>query len=57
MIGNGDIHSVEDMKAMMEQTGCDAVMIGQGIVGNPFLIQECADYFTGQKHEFTLKCE
>lgn len=55
VIGNGDIHSVEDMKAMMEQTGCDAVMIGRGIVGNPFLIQECADYFTGQKHEFTLE--
>ncbi len=55
VIGNGDIRSVEDMKAMMEQTGCDAVMIGRGIVGNPFLIQECADYFTGEHHEFTLE--
>lgn len=55
VIGNGDIRSVEDMKRMMEETGCDAVMIGRGIVGNPFLIQECADYFTGEHHEFTLE--
>ena len=55
VIGNGDIRSVEDMKAMMEQTGCDGVMIGRGIVGNPFLIQECTDYFTGEHHEFTLE--
>lgn len=55
VIGNGDIRSVEDMVKMMEETGCDAVMIGRGIVGNPFLIQECADYFTGEHHEFTLQ--
>jgi nifR3 family TIM-barrel protein len=55
VIGNGDVKSVEDMIAMFEQTGCDAVMIGRGIVGNPFLIQECVDYFTGEHHEFTLQ--
>lgn len=54
VIGNGDIRSVQDMEQMMEQTGCDAVMIGRGIIGNPFLIQECTDYFTGEHHEFTL---
>lgn len=52
VIGNGDIKSVEDMKAMLDQTGCDGVMIGRGIIGNPFLIQECADYFSGEYHEF-----
>lgn len=55
VIGNGDVTSVEDMKRMLEETGCDGVMIGRGITGNPFLIQECADYFTGEHHEFTLE--
>ncbi|MCF0258531.1 MAG: tRNA dihydrouridine synthase DusB [Erysipelotrichaceae bacterium] len=55
VIGNGDIRSVQDMKDMMEQTGCDAVMIGRGIIGNPFLIQECVDEFTGEHHEFSLE--
>lgn len=55
VIGNGDVTSVEEMVRMMEETGCDGVMIGRGIVGNPFLIQQCADYFTGEHHEFTLE--
>lgn len=55
VIGNGDIRSVQDMVEMMNETGCDAVMIGRGIIGNPFLIQECADYFSGDHHEFTLE--
>ncbi len=54
VIGNGDVKSVEDMVRMMEETGCDGVMIGRGIVGNPFLIQECTDYFTQDHHEFSL---
>lgn len=55
VIGNGDVKSVEDFHRMMEETGCDAVMLGRGIVGNPFLIQECVDSITGKKHEFSLQ--
>lgn len=29
---------------MLEETGCDAVMIGRGVLGNPWLIKECVDY-------------
>ena len=29
---------------MIEETGCDAVMIGRGVLGNPWLIKECIDY-------------
>lgn len=49
------MRSVEDFHRMLDETSCDAVMLGRGIVGNPFLIQECVDSITGQKHEFTLQ--
>lgn len=54
VIGNGDVRSVQDALDMMEQTGCDGVMIGRGVVGNPFLIRECADLYTGEHHTFDL---
>lgn len=44
VIGNGDIKSCYDAKKMMDYTGCDAVMIGRGVLGNPWLVKECIDY-------------
>ena len=44
VIGNGDIKTCYDAKRMMEETGCDAIMIGRGVLGNPWLIKECIDY-------------
>lgn len=44
VIGNGDIKTCYDAKKMLEETGCDAVMIGRGVLGNPWLIKECVDY-------------
>ena len=40
VIGNGDIVSAKDAKKMIDQTDCDAVMIGRGVLGNPFLIKQ-----------------
>jgi len=40
VIGNGDILSISDAKNMLDKTGCAAIMIGRGVVGNPFLINE-----------------
>ncbi|MBR1376869.1 MAG: tRNA dihydrouridine synthase DusB [Bacilli bacterium] len=44
VIGNGDIKSCYDAKRMIDETLCDAVMIGRGVLGNPWLIKECVDY-------------
>ena len=49
VIGNGDIVTPEDAKKMIDLTGCDAVMIGRGCLGNPYLIKETVHYLkTGQ---------
>lgn len=44
IIGNGDVTSCYLAKQMLDETGCDAVMIGRGVLGNPWLIKECVDY-------------
>ena len=44
VIGNGDVTSCYLAKQMLDETKCDAVMIGRGVLGNPWLIKECVDY-------------
>jgi tRNA-dihydrouridine synthase len=39
-VGNGDIMDLASARAMVEQTGCDAIMISRGALGNPWLFQE-----------------
>ena len=49
VIGNGDVTNGEKAIAMMEETGCDGVMIGRGAQGNPWIFHELLEYEkTGQ---------
>lgn len=45
VIGNGDIDSIESAIKMFEYTGVDAIMIGRGVLGNPWLIKQLVNYF------------
>ena len=49
VIGNGDVRSGEDARRMLDETGCDAVMIGRALLGNPWLIGEVITYLEDGK--------
>jgi len=52
VIGNGDIKTKEDAKKILETTGVDAIMIGRGSLGNPWIFQEILQ---NQNINITLK--
>lgn len=49
VIGNGDVTSPYLAKQMLEETGCDAVMIGRGLLGNPWLIRDTVALLDGKE--------
>ena len=48
VLGNGDIWSAEDAIRMVEQTGCDGVVVGRGCLGRPWLFGDLAAAFRGE---------
>ena len=57
VIGNGDIKSCYDAKKMLDETNCDAVMIGRGLLGNPWLIKTTIDYLSGDDKQKKVTLE
>ena len=51
VIGNGDVTSPETAVALMEQTGCDGIMIGRAVRGNPWLFSEILHYLETGEHK------
>lgn len=49
VIGNGDVQTLEDAKFMLKSTKCDAVMIGRGAIGNPFIFKQIATFLSSGK--------
>ncbi|MBJ6727826.1 tRNA dihydrouridine synthase DusB [Geomesophilobacter sediminis] len=48
VIGSGDLFSAADVVAMLEETGCDAVMIARGAMGNPWIFREALALLAGE---------
>ena len=49
VIGNGDVNSPERAKAIMDQTGCDGIMVGRAAQGNPWIFGQILHYLeTGE---------
>ncbi len=49
VIGNGDVFSPSDAERMFQSTGVDGVMLGRGVLSNPWLIRQCWDYLSGKE--------
>jgi tRNA-dihydrouridine synthase B len=49
IIGNGDVHTPEDAKYLLEEIGCHGVMIGRTCLKNPWIFQNIAAYLKSSK--------
>lgn len=57
VIGNGDVTTPEKAKALLEETGCDGVMIGRAARGNPFIFRQMRQYFETGSYDKNVTTE
>ena len=57
VVGNGDIYSASDAVRMMNETGCDGVMIARGALGNPWIFTELNAVLEGREYKAPSSCE
>ena len=56
IIGNGDVSTPADAERMFRETGVDGVMIGRGVLSNPWLMRQCHDHLCGNSlHDVSLE--
>lgn len=48
VVGNGDVETAGDVRAMFEDTGCHAVMVGRATMKNPWIFRQAADLMAGR---------
>ena len=49
VIGNGDVFTPQDAKRLVEETGCDGIMVARGAKGNPWIFKQITHYLeTGE---------
>ena len=49
VIGSGDLFTAADVAAMLQETGCDAVMVARGAMGNPWIFRESLSLLAGEE--------
>ncbi len=54
VIGNGDVISIDDANKLMNQTGCDAVMIGRAAIGNPWVFNNVDSFKISPENKFEM---
>lgn len=57
VIGNGDIRQPQDALKMLKETFCDAVMVGRGALGNPWIFKGIAQTLNGQAEDYLFSLE
>jgi nifR3 family TIM-barrel protein len=57
VIGNGDIRTPEDARAMVAETGCDAVMIGRAAASNPWIFRQISQYTAGGGYDVASRAD